>query len=255
MFPDATVVACSVSAEALDRVVSGDVDGAVLPIENTLHGSVMEHYDLLMALPVALAGEFRLRIVHNLLAMPGTRLEDVCTVLSHPVALSQCRRWLAAHPEILAQPAYDTAGSLKQILLEQRRDAAAIAPVLAAKVYGGDVLVTGLEDHADNFTRFHFVVSGSAGERSTPNRAWNKMTIAFAVEHRPGTLVTALQAMAKVGADLTRIESRPVHGRPWEYIFYVDLRFAMPSQADAIVTALAGQCRMVKELGRYVAAE
>ena len=255
MFPDVAVVACSVSAEALDRVLAGDVDGAVLPIENTLHGSVMEHYDLLLALPVALAGEFRLRIVHNLVAMPGTRIEDVRTVLSHPVALSQCRRWLAAHPEILSRPAYDTAGSLKQIMREQRREAAAIAPVLAAEVYGGEVLVAGLEDHADNITRFHFVVKASDAEAPEQDRTWNKMTIAFAVEHQPGTLVTALQAIARAGADLTRIESRPVHGRPWEYIFYVDLRFAPPSRAEGIVSALKGQSRMVKELGRYVAAE
>lgn len=255
MFPRAEVVACSDSAEALDRVLASDVAGAVLPIENTLHGSVMEHYDLLLHSPVELAGESRLRIVHNLLAMPGSRLEDVRTVLSHPVALSQCRRWLAAHPEILAQPAYDTAGSLKQIMRERRRDAAAIAPMLAAEVYGGEVLAMGLEDHAENFTRFHLVVKATEGERRAADPTWNKMTIAFAVEHRPGTLVAALQGMATAGADLTRIESRPVHGRPWEYVFYVDLRFGMPAQADGIVGSLQGHCRMVKELGRYRAAE
>ena len=255
MFPGVEVVACAVTREALDRVLTGDVDGAVLPIENSLHGSVMEHYDLLLEFPVSLAGESRLRIVHNLLAMPGSRIEDVRTVLSHPVALSQCRRWLAAHPAIIAQPAYDTAGSLKQIMREQRRDAAAIAPRLAAEVYGGEVLASALEDHPDNFTRFHYVVAARDGTGRRDDQVPDKMPLAFAVEHRPGTLVTALRVMASEGADLTRIESRPVHGSPWEYVFYVDLRFESSTQADGILASLQGQCRMVKELGRYRAAQ
>ena len=255
MLPGVAVVACAVSSEALSRVLSGEVDGAVLPIENTLHGSVMEHYDLLVQQPIALIGESRLRIAHYLLALPGSSLADVRTVMSHPVALSQCRRWLAAHPEITPLPFYDTAGSLKQIILEERRDAAAIAPMLAAEVYGGEVLASGLEDHAENFTRFHLVVRAAEANRYRLTTQWNKMTVAFAVDHRPGTLVTALHAMAQTGADLTRIESRPVQGRPWEYIFYTDLRFAEPAQADGILGALRGHCRTVKELGRYSAAE
>ena len=255
MLPGVAVVACAISSEALNRVLSGEVDGAVLPIENTLHGSVMEHYDLLVQLPVTLIGESRLRIAHYLLAFPGSSLADVRTVMSHPVALSQCRRWLAAHPEVTPVPFYDTAGSLKQIMTEQRRDAAAIAPKLAAEVYGGEVLASGIEDHAENFTRFHLIVREALANQYRQTNQWNKMTIAFAVEHRPGTLVAALQAMAQAGADLTRIESRPVQGRPWEYIFYTDLRFAVPAQADVILAALWGNCRMVKELGRYAAAE
>lgn len=254
MLPGVTVVPCSVSSEALELVLGGEVDGAVLPIENSLHGSVMEHYDLLLQLPVALAGEYRLRIAHCLLAMPGTRLEELRSVLSHPVALSQCRRWLREHPAIVPVPFYDTAGSLKQIMAERRTEAAAIAPKLAAAVYGGEVLAEGLEDHAENFTRFHLVVRASAGQMAKPGGVWDKMTVAFAVEHRPGTLVAALQAMAEAGADLTRIESRPVHGRPWEYIFYTDLRFSEPGQADQILASLQRHCRMVKELGRYVTA-
>ncbi len=254
MQPGAEVVPCSVSEEVLRRVIDGTVDGAVLPIENTLHGSVVEHYDLLFRSPVLLIGECRLRIGHSLLAMPGTLLEHVRCVLSHPVALSQCRQWLGAHPEIAATPFYDTAGSLKWIVEKGLRDRAAIAPRLAAEVYGGEVLAEGLEDHAENFTRFHLIARERDGWKHGERKAWNKMTVAFAVEHRPGTLVAALQAMAGAGADLTRIESRPVHGRPWEYIFYVDLRFAEPGLADAILGSLAGHCGMVKEMGRYVAA-
>lgn len=261
------IVACALSSEVFERVVGGDVDGAVLPIENSLHGSVAEHYDLLLTQPVTIARESSMRIRHNVIACPGVRLDEIRSVLSHPVALAQCRRWQAQHPEIRALPFYDTAGGVKHITERGLRDVAAIAPSLAAEVYGGEVLVRGIEDHAENFTRFHWVVRedvksaepglagpGSAGEGGA-GRGPDKLSVAFAVEHRPGTLVEALEGLSEAGADLTKIESRPVPGRPWEYIFYVDLRFSDSSVADDAVNSLRGRCGMVKELGRYVAAE
>src|ERR1700729_3571178 len=135
------IIACTVSSEVMSRVMSGEVDGAVLPIENSLHGSVAEHYDLLLELPVRIERESQLRIRHNVIAMPGGKLEEVRRVMSHPVALSQCRRFLTAHPEFEVVPFYDTAGSVKHLMQAGLRDAAGIAPELAAKVYGGEVLV------------------------------------------------------------------------------------------------------------------
>jgi prephenate dehydratase len=252
------IVPCAVSAEVFEAVVSGRVDGAVLPIENSLHGSVAEHYDLLLAQPVRVERESLLRIRHNLIAAPGVLLEEVRHVLSHPVALSQCRRFLAGFTQADALPFYDTAGSVKHLMAAGLKDTAGVAPELAAREYGAEVLVAGIEDHAENYTRFYLLTSCEVPHlRSemwgTPGIV-NKMSVAFAVEHRPGTLVAALEQLRQAGVDLTKIESRPVHGRPWEYVFYVDLRFEGEAVADRAIAALMPHCRMVKELGRYAAA-
>jgi prephenate dehydratase len=247
------IITCKVSGQVLAKVVAGEVDGAVLPIENSLHGSVAEHYDLLLELPVRIDGESLLRIRHNVIAMPGVKLNEVRRVMSHPVALSQCRRYLAAHPEFEVVPFYDTAGSVKHVMEAGARDAAGIAPELAATVYGADVLVAGMEDHTENFTRFHLLRREDAIADGSVENA-NKMSLAFAIEHRPGTLVAALQRLADAGVNLTKIESRPVPGSPWEYVFYVDVRFDGAAKAEAALVALREHCQMVKVLGRYRAA-
>jgi prephenate dehydratase len=249
---DVEIIACTVSAQVLAKVVAGEVDGAVLPIENSLHGSVAEHYDLLLELPVRIERESLLRIRHNVIAMPGVKLTEVRKVMSHPVALSQCRRFLAAHPEIEVVPFYDTAGSVKHLMGAGLREVAGIAPELAAREYGGEVVVPGVEDHAENYTRFHLLLrEDAAGGEAV---AADKMSVAFAIEHRPGTLVAALERLAGAGVNLTKIESRPVPGSPWEYVFYVDVRFDTTEKADVALAALREHCRMVKLLGRYRAA-
>lgn len=248
MLGDVEIVACALSAEAFAQVVDGEVDGAVLPIENSLHGSVAEHYDLLLEAPVQIVREGLLRIRHNLITMPGVRLEEIRRVISHPVALSQCRRFVAKHPEMVAMPFYDTAGAVKHLMTEQLRDVAGIAPELAAQVYGAEVLVGGIEDNAANFTRFHLVVRGDSVKSVEGD---DKMSLAFAIEHRPGTLVAALERLAEAGVDLTKIESRPVPGSPWEYVFYVDVRYDAAEKAETAEAALREHCGMVKVLGRY----
>jgi prephenate dehydratase len=236
----------------IDAVLAGRVDGAVLPIENSLHGSVAEHYDLLLEHAIRIDRESLLRIRHNMIAAPGVQLADIRHVISHPVALSQCRHYLAAFTQARAMPFYDTAGSVKHVMAERLGDTAGIAPVLAAEEYDAHVLVAGIEDNEENFTRFHLLRrsdSASAAEGEP-----NKLSLAFAVEHRPGTLVAALQLLADAGVDLTKIESRPVPGSPWEYIFYVDFRFDSVEAAERALAGLNAHCRMVKELGRYAAA-
>jgi prephenate dehydratase len=255
---DVEIIACTVSAQVLAKVVAGEVDGAVLPIENSLHGSVAEHYDLLLELPVRIERESLLRIRHNVIGMPGVKLAEVRRVMSHPVALSQCRRFLAAHPEIEVVPFYDTAGSVKHLMRAGLREVAGIAPELAAREYGAEVLVAGVEDHAENYTRFHLLRREDAGGGDAVGGAdaagADKMSLAFAIEHRPGTLVAALERLARAGVNLTKIESRPVPGSPWEYVFYVDVRFGSAGEAEAALAALREHCRMVKVLGRYRAA-
>ena len=253
MLGEVEIVACGLSAEVFDRVEAGEVDGAVLPIENSLHGSVAEHYDLLLERGVQVRGESLLRIRHCVITAPGVRLEEVRRVMSHSVALSQCRRWLAGHPEIEVVPDYDTAGSVKRVMAEGWRDAAGIAPPLAARQYGAEVLVEGIEDHAENFTRFYLLGcedgSGVAGIGVA-----NKMSLAFLLEHRPGTLVKVLRILGEAGLNLTKIESRPVVSRPWEYVFYVDVRFEDAGRAKDAVQALGEQCLRLKVLGRFRAA-
>ena len=253
MLGEVEVVPCGLSAEVVEAVLAQRVDAAVLPIENSLHGSVAEHYDLLLANPVRIDGESLLRIRHNLIAAPGVKLEEIRSVLSHPVALSQCRKFLGEFKQAKTVPFYDTAGSVKHLMEAGLRDTAGVAPALAAKEYGAEVLVEGIEDHAQNYTRFH-LLRRDVDARVDGFGVANKLTLAFAVEHRPGTLVAALEQLRDAGVDLTKIESRPVPGRPWEYVFYVELRYADEGMADRAVGALGACCGMVKELGRYAAA-
>src|ERR1017187_3662367 len=248
------IAACATSAEVFERLESGSVDGAVLPIENSLHGSVAEHYDLLLAHPVRIARESLLRVRHNLIVRPGVAPADIKRVMSHSVALSQCRRWLADRPWFEVVNFYDTAGSVKHLMAEGLDDTAGIAPELAARQYGAEVLVAGIEDHAENYTRFHLLLRESGADVSLPAAVANKASLAFSVAHRPGTLVLALEEFARMGVNLTKIESRPVPGMPWEYVFFVDLRFESNAQIDAALAQLVRHCHMVKELGRYVAA-
>jgi prephenate dehydratase len=252
MLGEIEVVACVVSAEVIEAVLSRRVDAAVLPIENSLHGSVAEHYDLLLEHPVRIDAESLLRIRHNLIAAPGVKLAEIKRVMSHPVALSQCRHWLRDHPQIEVAPSYDTAGSVKQVMAADWRDVAGIAPELAAREYGAEVIVAGVEDHKENYTRFYILVAGPAS--TWPDGA-NKMSIAFSLEHRPGTLIEALEVFRRAGLNLTKIESRPVPGKPWEYVFFVDLRFEDERRLDEAMAELRERCQMVKELGRYRAAE
>jgi prephenate dehydratase len=249
--PDYEVLPCAVSTDVFAALLDGRAQCAVLPIENTLHGAVTEHYDLLLKNPVRIDAEGLLLIHHNLVAAPGVELSAIRTVLSHPVALNQCRRFLESFTQARALPFYDTAGSVKHIIAESLKDTAGLAPELAAEEYGANILLRGVEDHAQNFTRFHLI---RRAEDPAPAVEPDKLSVAFALDHRPGTLVKALQALASAGVNLTRIESRPVPGQPWEYVFFVEFRFAGEATADAALTVLRSETRMVRELGRYKAA-
>ena len=157
MVPGCTVVSCARSLEVFDRLQNGSVGAAVIPIENSLAGSVAEHFDLLLACDVFVQREFRLRIVHNLIAMPGVKLGDLRQVLSHPVALDQCRGFFRKNTKIEPVAFYDTAGSVKHVMEKKLRDTAGIAGVHAARVYGGKILKAGIEDDKRNFTRFFLI--------------------------------------------------------------------------------------------------
>lgn len=246
------ILPCAHSEEVFRLLAEGHVDAAVIPIENSLAGSVAEHYDLLLTRDVAIESEALLRIRHNLIVRPGTNLEQVRRVYSHPVALAQCRRFFAAHPGMEAVPFYDTAGSVKQLMELGDPGVGGIASAQAALHYGGEVLAPGIEDNSENFTRFFLLRRGGLVRRSPQA---NKVSLAFTVANQPGTLVKALQVFAAQQTNLTRIESRPVHGQPWQYVFYTDYQISSPERADAALAALGTHCSMVKELGRYQSAK
>jgi prephenate dehydratase len=249
---DATIVPCSLSADVFAALSEGEVDAAVIPIENSLAGSVLEHFDLLLTNDVKVEQEMRLRIRHNLIALGGTKIEEIERVFSHPVALAQCRRFLSRHPQMRSYAAYDTAGSVKQLVEQQERHAAAIASEAAARCYGAQILEAGIEDNPENYTRF-FLVRRTKDAATDPEA--NKMSLAFSLENRAGSLVSALAALSSLGTNLTKIESRPVQGKPWEYIFYVDCQIRSLDEGSLAVKVLAPHCSMVKELGRYREAE
>ena len=248
LVPGATIVPCPLSAEVFATLASGKADAAAIPIENSLAGSVSEHFDLLLTNDVKVEQETLLRIRHNLIANPVVTIADVDRVYSHPVALAQCRRFLAGHPGMKALAFYDTAGSVKQLVEQRDRSLAAIASRAAAEYYGAEVLEAGIEDNPENYTRF-FLVRRAADAQADP--AANKISIAFSVQNRPGSLVAALNELAALGTNLTKIESRPVHGKPWEYIFYVDCQIQSSAEGSQALEALARHCDLVKELGRY----
>jgi prephenate dehydratase len=245
---DAVIVPCSLSADAFNALSQGSVDVAVIPIENSLAGSVLEHFDLLLSHDVIVIRETLLRIRHNLIALSGTNMADIDRVFSHPVALAQCRRFLADHPRMESFAFYDTAGSVKQLVELRDRHAGAIASEAAASYYGAEILQANIEDNPENFTRF-FLVRRAGDAVADP--VSNKISLAFSVENKPGSLVAALNKLSALGTNLTKIESRPVHGKPWEYIFYVDCQLHTAGEADQAVAALKSHCAMLKELGRY----
>jgi len=271
MLPRLTVGPCARSAEVFERLERESVGAAVIPIENTLAGTVAEHADLMLTRDVFIQGEYLLRIVHNVIALPGVRLGSLRRVLSHPVALDQCRDFFRRHPKIEAVPFYDTAGSVKHVIAEKLQDAAGIAGKQAAREYSGNIVQSSIEDDKSNFTRFFLIrklrQSGrQSGGRSTGKkqgsaryhrlipRGANKTSIVFKVKNVPGALFKSLSVFALRDISLSKIESRPMRGRPWEYVFYVDFLRGDDEPARNALRHLGEVAEFVKVLGIYPAA-
>ncbi len=267
MLPRCTIVPCARSVEVFDQLERGSVQAAVIPIENTLAGTVAEHADLLVARDVFIQAEHRLRIAHNLIAAPGVKLRALRRVLSHPVALDQCRNFFRRHPHIEAVPFYDTAGSVKHVIANRLTDAAGIAGRQAAAEYAGKILQAGIEDDKQNFTRFFLIRKlakpaargtrtkvGSRGFHGLIPRGANKTSIAFQVKNVPGALFKSLSVFALRDISLSKIESRPMRGRPWEYVFYVDFLRGDDEAARNALRHLGEVAEFVKVLGIYRAA-
>jgi prephenate dehydratase len=206
---------------ALDK---GSVDAIAVPIENTLHGSIYDNYDLLLKHDFAITAETNVRVVHNLIAPPGMSFAQVRKVYSHPVAINQCLDFFSSHKRIEREVFYDTAGSVKMIMEQRPPGGAAIASELAAKTYKAHILKRGIEDDRQNFTRFFLLEPAGSKPRGSRGgrRPW-KTSLVFSTRNMPGALFRALSALALRDLNLVKIESRPLRGKPWEYLFYLDL--------------------------------
>jgi prephenate dehydratase len=230
---------------------AGKIDAAVIPMENTLAGSVHENYDHLLHFDVRIAAESNLRIVHNLIAPPGIRFADIRKVYSHPVAINQCLKFFARHRKLERVPFYDTAGSVKMVMEQRAPDAAAIASSVAAAIYGGTILKRSIEDDRRNFTRFFLLYPSKKLPAPRPGKDW-KTSLVFTTRNTPGGLFRGLAAFALRDLNLTKIESRPLHGKPWEYLFYVDLlgRESEPRVKNALLH-LGEVADFLRVLGSY----
>ncbi|MEW6279368.1 MAG: 3-deoxy-7-phosphoheptulonate synthase [Candidatus Eremiobacterota bacterium] len=250
--PDIQAVSYASFQEVFQSVASGDSHYAVIPVENSLTGSIHRNYDLFLEHPeLIIVGEIKVRVVHNLLANPGVEIGDVKTVYAHPQAAAQCDQFLRQHPEWTVVSTHDTAGSARHVKEHQLVDAAGIASAEAARKLGMVILAASIETHAQNFTRFLVVTA-----RPTRPEAPDKVSLVFETEHTPGALYRALSCFAESGLNLIKLESRPIPGKPWVYMFYLDVRIPDPPQAlDRALGDLAERVPFLRVLGRYRAAD
>ena len=247
-FSDSVHVVPQHDFQSLFSAVSGgECTHGMVPIENSLMGSIHENYDLLLQQDLYIVGEIKLRIVHNLIANPGVRMEDVRQIYSQAPALAQCTEFIRSTEGVEAVVAKDTAGAVRQIKEEKARNAAAIASAQAAIDYDLEILREGLENDHRNYTRF-LVVNSRAAEPVDPA----KTTVVYALDHIPGALFKSLGVFAMRDINLLKIESRPLSGRPWEYVFYLDFEGHLASdRCRQAVEHLEQMASFLKILGSY----
>jgi prephenate dehydratase len=245
--PEARLLPCRTLVVMFDAVADGHARRAVLPIENSLAGTVPRAYELLLERELFATAETRVHIDHVLIGRPGVSLDRVSRVLSHPVALDQCRRFIAER-RLEAVPAFDTAGAVALALEDPSGATAAIASRRAASLNGADVLAEDIQDHAENWTRFLLI-----GPEAAANvRPGGHAIFAFRLPHEPGSLANVLARIAIRRASLTKIESRPIEGRPFEYAFFIELQLAAEDDAlSGLVAELRSVTTDLRLLGAY----
>jgi len=230
-----------------DDVKSGLADFGIVAIENSIVGSFLDNYDLLWEYDLEVVGEVYLRVVLNLIALPGVKLKDINEVYSHPRAIQQCRNFLEKHPKIKKVETDDTAGSVKMVKEMGLRNAAAIASNLAAEIYQMEILARGIETDKKNYTRFLIISRGAEySERA------NKTSLVIRTDNRPGSLCKCLKCFVDEGINLSKIESRPIVGKVWQYYFYLDIEAGRDvSEGKRALRELNKVASMVKILGSY----
>jgi prephenate dehydratase len=234
-------------------IPEGAADALLVPVENSLAGSVVRVYDLLLESALTITAETILPIEMNLIACPGASLGDIRSISSHPMALAQCERFFSRHPHIQRLPAEDTAGSVREALARGDKTHAAIAGKLAAARYRGEIIAEKIQDDAENFTRF-VLLQPAKQPAGAPAPEARKMSIAMRLAHRPGSLLSSLQPFASNGVNLLKIESRPIHGRPWEYQFFIDVEADSVARLEQALREVREAAHEVRVLGLYSAA-
>lgn len=247
--PQVTSVPSASFAEMFTAVEAGEAEYAVLPMENSIAGTVNQSYELLMEHDLRIYGEVILRIEHMLLAPPGTTLSEVKTVRSHPQALTQCQRYLIDQG-LIPQTTINTAASARDLAASPEKGVAVIASRLAAKLYGLEILARNIEDFPFNYTRFFAL---SLEEASRAQRS--KTSLVFTTPHQPGALYACIGELSRRGINLTKLESRPRLNRPWQYLFYLDfVGYYKDPECEAAILGLLHRSSFVKLLGSYPAA-
>lgn len=245
--PGLTLVPARSFDELFEAVATGRAGMGMVPVENTLAGSVQGNLDRVLERSLHVVAETRVRVRLCLVAPPGVELATVRTAASHPVALDQCRSFFARHPSVEPVAVYDTAGSIRDLMAGGASYDAAIGSELAARIYGAEVLLEEIEDDPENHTRF-LAVSTEPRPGAIPDP---KTSLAFVVAHEPGSLHRALGVFARRGVDLTKLESRPIPGRPWEYRFFADVRGAAEGDLAGSLEELRGIAAELHVLGSY----
>ena len=263
-------------------IADGAADALLVPVENSLAGSVVRVYDLLLESDLGIVAETILPIEHHLIGCPGATLDDIRSVASHPMALAQCEKIFLAHEHLKRVPAEDTAGSVRDVISRGDKSAAGIAGRQAAVHYGGVILAESIQDNAENFTRFVLLIpvlrdgsdeSANSASFASPavadlmvelkgrrmeqftSGAFLKMSIALRLAHKPGALLAALEPFARHGINLMKIESRPIHGTPWIYQFFLDLVADSPAQLHSALEEVRRATSFLRILGRYPVAK
>lgn len=276
--PAITTVPRTTFDSAFRAVGEGQADALLAPVENSLAGSVVRVYDLLLESNLGIVAETILPIEHHLIGCPGSLLSDIRSVASHPMALAQCERFFVAHPDLRRIPAEDTAGSVREALAKGDTSGAAIAGRRAAERYGGIILASDIQDDAENFTRFVLLVpvqrdrTPGTANASSPGvtdimvelkvrqrelerpLSVLKMCLALRLAHRPGALLAALEPFSRLGINLLKIESRPIHGQPWEYQFFLDVETEDPDRLGVALDEIKRATSDLRILGTYAAA-
>jgi prephenate dehydratase len=245
-FGDVETLPCESFDLVFDSIISERCDAGLIPIENSLAGSIHQNYDLLLRHDLYIVGEYLLRVQHCLITLPGVDKAEIKKVISHPQALGQCTAYLRGLG-VKTESVYDTAGSVKMLKESGVRDTAAVASRRAAEIYEMQIVEEGIEDNPENYTRF-LAISKTSGK---PNGE-AKTSIVFTLKNQPGALFKALSVFALRDIDLTKIESRPLQGKPWEYLFYIDFIGAVHEEtARKALDHLGEYALMLRVLGSY----
>ena len=249
------LICCSTFEQVFENIRRDPTAIGMLAIENTIAGSLLHNYELLRDSETTIVGEHKLRITHSLCCLPDDDWNTINEVHSHPVALMQCRGFLANHPDMKAVEAHDTAGAAKYIAQHQCRGWAAICNTAAAKIYGMKVLQEGIEDNKHNFTRFLVTSHVNKADFLRPIDRVNKASLVFALPHEEGSLSQVLSILSFYKMNLTKIQSLPIIGHEWEYMFYVDVTYNNLTRYRQSIDAITPLTKSIKILGEYKAFE